>query len=76
MATPMPALPPTRAPGAPGTGSHARGQRGPITRAFLDVLQALLWDFQRHEIGRSVLGHAVNRRAEQGVPIVVIVRQV
>ena len=30
----------------------------------------------RHEIGRSVLGHAVNRRAEHGVPIVVIVRQV
>ena len=53
-----------------------QGQRGPITRAFLDVLQALLWDFQRHEIGRSVLGRAVNRRAEQGMPIVVIVRQV
>ena len=30
----------------------------------------------RHEIGRGVLGHAVNRRAEHGVPIVVIVRQV
>ena len=30
----------------------------------------------RHEIGRSGLGHAVNRRAEHGAPIVVIVRKV
>ena len=29
----------------------------------------------RHEIGRGVLGHAVNRRAEHGVPIVVVVRR-
>ena len=30
----------------------------------------------RHEIGRSVLSHAVNRRAEHGVPVVAIIRQV
>ena len=43
-------MPPTRAPGAPGNrqpGQH----RGPITRAFLDVLEALLWGFHNARTG-------------------------
>ena len=49
-ATPRPASPPTRAPGAPGTASRANTS-GPITRAFLDVLEALLWGFHNARSG-------------------------
>jgi hypothetical protein len=50
-ATPRPALPPTRGPGACGTASRAT-HRGPITRTFLDVLEALLWGFHNSRDGR------------------------
>ena len=40
-----------RAPGAPATASRA-SHRGPITRAFLDVLGALLWQFHNAHTGR------------------------
>jgi hypothetical protein len=40
-------LPPTRAPGAPGIA----GRGNPITRAFLEVLQALLWGFHNSRSG-------------------------
>ena len=48
-ATPRPALPPLRAPGRPGTASLA--SKGPITRTFLDVLEALLWGFHNSRSG-------------------------
>ena len=38
-------------PGAPGTASQAK-HRGPITRAFLEVLEALLWGFHNARSGR------------------------
>jgi hypothetical protein len=41
---------PTRAPGAPATASPVN-TRGRITRAFLDVLQALLWGFHNSRSG-------------------------
>ena len=40
-----------RAPGAPGTGGRVKTHRGPITRAFLDVLLALLWGFHNSRSG-------------------------
>ena len=49
-ATPRPASWPTRRPGAPGTASRANN-RGPITRAFLEVLEALLWGFHNARSG-------------------------
>ena len=49
-ATPRLALPPTHAPGAPATACHA-STRGPITRAFLEVLEALLWGFHNSRSG-------------------------
>jgi Helix-turn-helix domain len=48
-ATPRPALPPTRGPGRPQPPTRAT--RGPITRAFLDVLGALLWGFHNSRSG-------------------------
>jgi hypothetical protein len=41
---------PTPAPGARDTGSRAT-QPGPITRAFLEVLEALLWGFHNSRSG-------------------------
>jgi hypothetical protein len=49
--TPSAVSPPMRAPGAPGTAGQARAHKGPITRAFLDVLQALLWRFHNSRSG-------------------------
>ena len=45
-ATPRPASWPTRAPGAPDIAGRAT-HKGPITRAFLEVLEALLWGNSR-----------------------------
>ena len=50
-ATPRPVLPPTHGPGAPGSDSRGKKHRGPITRAFLDVLEALLWGFHNSRSG-------------------------
>jgi hypothetical protein len=56
-ATPRPALPPTHAPGA-------RNQ-GPINRAFLDVLSALLWGFHNAHTGRCFPSYeAIAAKAE------------
>jgi hypothetical protein len=41
---------PTRAPGAPASAGRAR-HKGPITRAFLDVLEALLCGFHNSRLG-------------------------
>ena len=49
-ATPRRASRPTRGPGAAATGSQASDE-GPITRTFLDVLQALLWGFHNARTG-------------------------
>ena len=57
-ATPRPASRPTRAPGAAGTASRA--SKGPITRAFLDVLEALLWGFHNSPL-RLLLSRATRR---------------
>jgi hypothetical protein len=50
IATPRPASWRTRAPGAPATSSRAQ-HKGPITRAFLEVLEALLWGFHNSRSG-------------------------
>jgi Helix-turn-helix domain len=47
---PRPASRPTPAPGAPDTASRAQ-HKGPITRAFLEVLEALLWGFHNARSG-------------------------
>jgi Helix-turn-helix domain len=60
--TPRPALPPTRARGPPGTVSRA-SHKGPITRTFLEVLQALLWGFHNSRDGRCFPSY--ERIAEQ-----------
>ena len=49
-ATPRPASRPTRGPGAAGTASQANN-KGPITRTFLEVLEALLWGFHNARTG-------------------------
>ena len=42
---------PTRRPGAPATSSRASTHKGPITRTFLEVLEALLWGFHNSRSG-------------------------
>ena len=50
-ATPNAVSPPMRARGARDTSGRVK-HKGPITRAFLDVLQALLWGFHNSRDGR------------------------
>ena len=50
IATPRRGSWPTPAPGAPGIASRAT-HRGPITRAFLEILEALLWGFHNSRTG-------------------------
>ena len=45
------ALPSTRELGAPATAGQANKHKGPITRAFLEVLHALLWGFHNARPG-------------------------
>ena len=55
---------PTRGPGAPGSDSRANTS-GPITRAFLDVLEALLWGFHNSRDGRCFPSYeAIAAKAE------------
>jgi hypothetical protein len=54
-----------KAPGAACTPSRAKPTRGPITRAFLDVLGALLWGFHNSRDGRCMPGYeAIAEKAE------------
>jgi Helix-turn-helix domain len=58
-------LPPTHAPGAPATAYQANTHKGPITRAFLDVLGALLWGFHNSRSGGCFPGYeAIAAKAE------------
>ena len=62
-ATPRPEFWPTPAPGAPDTAS--RQHKGPITRAFLEVLEALLWGFHNSRSGCCFPSYeAIATRAE------------
>jgi hypothetical protein len=63
-ATPRSASWPTPAPGALGTPSQGK-HRGPITRAFLEVLEALLWGFHNSRDGRCFPSYeAIAAKAE------------
>ena len=51
----------------PATGSKGQ-HRGPITRAFMEVLEALLWGFHNSKTGRCFPSYESDRRAGQVQP--------